>query len=179
MSRGLPHRVVSLMGTWQYAYDAAGRVTAITYPDGEIITQTYNARGLLAQVANPSDTPDTGPRVSYLAAAAYNALGRPTSLTYGNGTTTAYTYHSLSQRLTGNPGRRRADTHLWLRLRGQRHHHHRQSATPPVCFTYDPLDRLTGYTTAGGQYSAAYTYDAIGNLLTKSEGGVGYTSATR
>ena len=40
---------------------ALGLETAITYPDGEIITQTYNARGLLAQVANPSDTPDTGP----------------------------------------------------------------------------------------------------------------------
>ena len=41
-------------------------------------------------------------------------------------------------------------------------------------FTYDPLDRLTG---AGGEYSASYTYDAIGNLLTKSEGGVGHTLA--
>ena len=29
--------------------------------DGEIITQTYNARGLLAQVANPTDTPDPVP----------------------------------------------------------------------------------------------------------------------
>ena len=40
--------------------------------------------------------------MSYLAAAAYNALGRPTSLTYGNGTTTAYTYHAQSQRLAGS-----------------------------------------------------------------------------
>ena len=141
-------------------------MTAITYPDGEIITQTYNARGLLAQVANPSDTPDTGPRVSYLAAAAYSALGQPTSLTYGNGTTTAYTYHSLSQRLTSIEAAGALTlTYAYDAMGNITAITDSQQAT---AFTYDPLDRLTG---AGGEYSASYTYDAIGNLLTKSEGG--------
>lgn len=39
-------------------------------------------------------------------------------------------------------------------------------------FTYDALDRLISATQkfSQGGYTAAYTYDVLGNLLTKTEG---------
>ena len=39
-------------------------------------------------------------------------------------------------------------------------------------FTYDPLDRLK---TASGEYSAAYDYDQIGNITSKTEGGASHS----
>jgi YD repeat-containing protein len=38
-----------------YAYDALDRTTVITYPDGEVVTQTYDNRGLPLALIGDSD----------------------------------------------------------------------------------------------------------------------------
>jgi len=34
-----------------YAYDAGGRLAATTYPEGNVVTQTYTPRGQIADIA--------------------------------------------------------------------------------------------------------------------------------
>ena len=47
-----------LADTTSYTYDAAGRLTQVTYPNGKTITYTYDAAGnlLSRQVSSPSSS---------------------------------------------------------------------------------------------------------------------------
>jgi len=57
-----------------YTYDAAGRLTGVTYPSGKVLTYTYDASGNVTQrsVMDPSSTP--APTIT--AEAIVNAAGR-------------------------------------------------------------------------------------------------------
>jgi RHS repeat-associated protein len=76
-----------------YAYDPLDRVTAITYPTGEVVTQTYNAQGLLESLRSQTNNQ------WYVTNLDYNANGSLAKLQLGNGTRTLYGYNGL----IGNP----------------------------------------------------------------------------
>ena len=79
----------SVLGAVSYQYDAAGRRTQLTYPDGFYVTYGYdNTSALTGVYENGSGT---------LATLAYDNLGRRTSLTRGNGVVTSYTFDALSR----------------------------------------------------------------------------------
>ena len=58
------------------AYDTAGRVSQLTYPDGSVVARTYDSRNLLSTIALGGSNIDSR---------SYDAGGRLTSETLGNG----------------------------------------------------------------------------------------------
>jgi RHS repeat-associated protein len=166
--------------TTQFAYDGADRVTSITYPTGETVTQEYNGRGLPYSLS--------GSVVGDLVTSTlYNYLGQINEIHLGNGLGTTYGYWDVGtiyDTTGGYYGK------LWRVQTAQAPWHdtvvqdekytwdaagnmtQREDllAEETETFTYDFLDRLTS---ASGPYSESYTYDEIGNITSKN--GVAYT----
>ncbi|MEJ5310984.1 MAG: carbohydrate binding domain-containing protein, partial [Anaerolineae bacterium] len=76
--------------TTQYTYDSMDRVVTMTYPDGEVVRNTYNAAGQPATLRS-----DTYGNYNYVSSASYNALGQITEMSMGNGTLTRWGYRGL------------------------------------------------------------------------------------
>jgi YD repeat-containing protein len=154
----------------RYAYDAMDRVTALTYPGGEVVSYTYNPQALLKTVG------------SYVTNLTYNARGQTTRIDFGNNVNTQYTYWGDT---AGEPASFRLKALLTLNgaqsLQNLSYRYDNIGNVLAVTdtgqttnFVYDPLDRLTG---ASGAYSASFDYNAIGNLTRKTEGGITYNLA--
>ncbi len=155
-------------------YDAADRVRTLTYPDNEVVSNSYSdPRGLLNSVAGTN---------TYVSGSSYNALGQILSQAYGNGRTTTYTYRSDNYRLQ----RLQVNSAYWWTSNLDLQYTYDSVGNVLTIFdsyqyqqqnfTYDALNRLTrGYTTlyGSGPYDESYTYNAIGNLSNKA--GLGYT----
>jgi RHS repeat-associated protein len=70
--------------TSSLGYDLLDRPTTLTYPGGEMVTTTYDERGLPDSLASSA---------TYVEQATYNFAGQLKSLALGNGLTTWYGYH--------------------------------------------------------------------------------------
>jgi len=77
--------------TLTYGYDAAGNLASLTWPDGLVVNYASNAMNLVQTVIESG--------VTTLASFGYDNLGRPTSLSRGNGTSTGYGFDT-ADRLT-------------------------------------------------------------------------------
>ncbi|ALN90038.1 RHS repeat-associated core domain protein [Lysobacter gummosus] len=75
--------------TLRYAYNNAGRLQAVTYPDGAVADYTRDASGRIAQV---HVTPAGGVRTPLLTGATYQPFGPVAGWTYGNGRTLSRSY---------------------------------------------------------------------------------------
>jgi RHS repeat-associated protein len=75
--------------TLSYQYDAAGRRTRISWPDGLYINYNYDLSSEMTTVVESGSTT--------LATYGYDDLGRRTSLTRGNGTASYYSYDGASR----------------------------------------------------------------------------------
>lgn len=74
----------------QWTYDSHNRVQQIVYPDGEIVDYNYNFGGTLNSITRSIiGVVSNDPIVSSIT---YNDLGERAEITYGNGTSTSYTY---------------------------------------------------------------------------------------
>ncbi len=146
----------------KYAYDAADRLTTLTYPDGYIVKYAYD------QASNVTSVTDGGGH-TVASNFAYTASGRLLGLTYGNGTHSSYTYDVLDRMTnlqTAGP------TNAGLQNLTYAYDADSNVATiqDPVNgfnqqFGYDPMNRLIS--AVGGYGTENYTYDGVGNLLTK------------
>ncbi|MCL6511722.1 MAG: DUF6443 domain-containing protein [Anaerolineae bacterium] len=170
----------------RYAYDSADRVTQITYPDGEVVTLSYDDAMRPRALTGWS---------TYVSNATYNALGLLTRMDHGNGARTQlYHYGSnLEYTAAGNTsyGRLRRlcvatgsgncddessaagallkllyayDAVGNIRFSGDR------TTGERLAFSYDELDRLTGVAPQAGWpgYTESYSYDQIGRMTFKS-----------
>ena len=82
---GETRTVDSVPYTTTIAYDGASRITSVTYPTGEVATQSYNGRGLPYSLGSSvSGTIVTGMQ--------YNSLGLPVQIDLGNSTRTTWGY---------------------------------------------------------------------------------------
>ncbi|MFQ5857788.1 MAG: RHS repeat domain-containing protein [Anaerolineae bacterium] len=150
------NRLISLaspQGTSTFAYDALSRRTALSLPNGATATYTYDAASqLLSLVHQLSGSPIAS--FSYT----YDQVGNRTSLTDLDGAHN-FVYDTLSRLNQAT---------------------HPQPANPAETFTYDPVGNRTSSQLATGQIHDAanrltedsnftYTYDANGNLTTKTD----------
>jgi len=148
-------------------YDALGRVTAATFPDGDRVEYTYNNRSLLESI------PGIVSAIDYLPS------GQPGAYSYANGLTTTYSYDPRN-RLTHLVTDRTAPTgspiqDLTYTFDGVSNITQIADARilPPDSprnasqnFQYDDLYRLTR--AEGPGYGAiTFQYDRIGNLTSK------------
>ena len=125
-------------------------------------TVTYTYTGPQLQSVQEGST-------TYARYSGFNALGQPSTLTLGNGTTTSYTYDSRNYRLKTL---RTVKSSTVLQNLGYTFDTagNVTSLTDPrhgtQTFAYDDLNRLTQAT--GGYNNIAYTYNQIGNRVSHS-----------
>lgn len=165
----------SPQGTLAYTYDATGNLASVTSPhtNGLAVRYSYDALNRLSSVtdnvAGSGNRPALGTTIYN-----YNAVGSLTGYVYPNGVRTAYIYNSLN-RLTSiiisRTGTLAGFTYT-VDASG-----HRLSATETggrqVSYTYDNLNRLASESISNDAVAASngtisYTYDAVGNRLSRS-----------
>jgi len=138
--------------TIRYTNDALGRVTEKRYPDGSIVTFTYDARGNLVQYTDTTGTTtqefDTGDRL--------------TRITYPGERWLAYTYDSAGRRATMEDqlGHR---TQYHYDDAGRLESLTDEAGEEIVHYTYDAVGRMVLKTLGNGIYTT-YAYDAAGQL---------------
>lgn len=168
-------------------YNLLGNMTSLTYPDYATTTYSYNPAGLLETVNfQATSSPSATPIITNLD---YTPLGQVGTTTYGNGVTTTNTYNQnllyrLQNKLTKNSANLKLQDNTYTydavgnitALADASEITSAKSAS----YTYDDLNRLTNATVyitgTTTPYNHSYTYNEIGNILTKTGAG-SYTYA--
>ena len=149
--------------TTAYAYDAQGRLTSITYPGGRQLTYSLDPLGRVQGIT----TTQYGMTQSVVSSVAYHPFGPARSFTFGNGQTytrgfdhdgriASYTLATQTFAV-GYDVASRIQTIAENGVPGNTN-----------TYGYDALDRLTS--AVGPSVNQGFTYDAVGNRLTKSFG---------
>jgi RHS repeat-associated protein len=137
-----------------YAYDAAGRLAAMTYPSGRVINYAYDSAGRVTALAVDGQP--------LLAGISWQPFGGATGWTQGNGRAVGRSF-DRDGRLTAQSfdgGTRRYDYDPKGRIRlidepwGSR------------TFSYDAADRITAEVTWSGAWT--YAWDGNGNRLSQT-----------
>ncbi|HEX3130666.1 MAG TPA: SpvB/TcaC N-terminal domain-containing protein, partial [Thermoanaerobaculia bacterium] len=81
--------------TTTYQFDGFGRLLAVGYPDGEVVTYGFDAEGRVKSAAGVS----RGVRTDYLTHLGYDEHGDKVRALQGNGVETRWTYDPLSRHL--------------------------------------------------------------------------------
>ncbi|MDR1077971.1 MAG: hypothetical protein LBL55_04825, partial [Propionibacteriaceae bacterium] len=146
--------------TLVYNYDPAGNRTSLTLPGGEKIVYSLDAAGQTTAIDSPLG------HVSVV----LDALGRPTVVTRGDGSTVATTYTPAGQiaslTTTGAKQKQLASfvyTYNDAGLVATRTSQLDKDKSVTATYAYDPLDRLIA--DEGGALPSTYAYDAVGNRL--------------
>ena len=148
-----------------YAYDEADLVTSITYPSGRTVDYTRNVLGQVASV----DTTYAASTTTVADDIEYEPLGPLKGLTFGNSLVLARTFDQ-QYRLTDQTTGAVQDLAFTLDDAGNI-----DAITNGVSsglsqgFAQDALHRVT--TDAGSYGTKGYTYDGVGNRLTRTLGG--------
>lgn len=145
-------------GTVGYQYDAASRMTRITWPDAFYATYDYDLTGAVTAVRENGATSGVGVLATY----GYDNLGQLTGITRGNGASSTYGYDAFARltSLAQNPTGTADDVTLG--------------------FSYNPAGQIIGRTVSDADYvyapvtgSTAYELNRL-NQVTE----IGSTSVT-
>ncbi|MHB8861524.1 MAG: putative Ig domain-containing protein [Pirellulaceae bacterium] len=195
-SDGLVSTVSDAHGSRRYDYDPVmRRVVRVTEPDGAQVSYAYDAAG------NRTSLTATVAGVSLMTTYTFDALHRLETVTDSDLGVTRYTYDAASNLTRSEFPNGTVETRsyddlnrlLFLESRGPSGviTSHRYTLTPigqrasiveqggrRVDYTYDVLNRLTREAIADavfGDRTFDYTYDAVGNRLTRSDSASGLT----
>jgi YD repeat-containing protein len=149
-----------------YAYDAADRIAAITYPSGAIASYSRDAMGRVTALA--VKPPGMSP-LAVTSQIAYQPFGPVGGLVYGNGIAESRAF-DLDYRVTGITANGSVAQHLIgygydaadnvLAIS--------DNLTGNQSFAYDALNRLTGMSGFYGNLQLGF--DAVGNALSVTSG---------
>ncbi len=172
--------VTDSTGETTYTYDDLNRITKVTFPDADEFDYTYDANGNRTQIAYPDTkhvdyTYDAANQLSTVTdwlsnvtTYAYDDAGRLTSTTYPTTVVATYTYDDADRLLsvTNKRGGVTISSHTYtLDDVGNRTQVVDNQGT--TTYAYDDLYRLTSVTYPGPT-TDTYTYDPLGNRLTKN-----------
>lgn len=191
-----PMNAVPNWQTTQFTYDQADRLSTTTYPDGELVTHSYNNAGQTTQTASSREVGNGANPNNYVTNTAYNALGKVSQITYGNSSRDQYQYHGVdvfgAQWMSdgGSPFGYLVRKTVWSasniasldtqygydlagNIRGRFISNNAGASWDGTQFSYDHLDRLISANSWSGYAgeTGSFGYDKIGNLTTKT--GVG------
>ena len=154
-------------------YDSNSRLSSVTYPSGFTANYGYTSLGYPSNVMSPIYF--DSPIQVYWQANARDAELRPTSQTAGNGVVTTQSFDPLTDRLTsilagaGNAVESFSYTYDAL---GNVLTRADANESLSETFTYDNLNRLLSATVSTNiAPPKAFSYDAVGNLKSKSDVG--------
>ncbi len=151
---------------FEYEYNDTDEVVAIRYPDGEVVTTTYDQAGRPTVLQNEQGD-------SYVSAVWYDVFGRATSVWHGNGTRDDRSYFDEANRHRLSTVATSVGTHPELTLfyqyteRGQIAQILDFDTSPrsnSAAYEYDALGRLTRIDHHLGPYDRTFQYDAWGNM---------------
>jgi YD repeat-containing protein len=153
----------------QYAFDAAGRLSSMTYPSGRRIAYSFDAAG---RVAGITTSLPGGAAQTVVANVAYHPFGGVKSFTYGNGQTYTRTI-DLDGRIAGFTLDKQNvsvgfDAASRITSIGQ-------GAGLGNTYGYDALDRLASAVVPST--SQSFGYDPVGNRTSKTVGAATATYA--
>jgi hypothetical protein len=159
---------------FDFAYHGdTGRLDTLTYPSGLLVRQGYGTTGYLVSVTQVG-----GAATVYWAADSRNAAGQVTGATFGNGIVRALGYEPQTGRVATindqDTGVARVALAMSYDLVGNLTARGETVLDRQEDFTYDRLNRLTGTELSDtvAQLTLAsltYSYDALGNIVTKSD----------
>ncbi|MDY6954783.1 MAG: RHS repeat-associated core domain-containing protein, partial [Thermodesulfobacteriota bacterium] len=133
----------------------------------EVYYAYYPGTGLLSTVTD-SDERELAEYTSY------EPTGKMGQVDYGNNTTTVHTYDPYSTKLTGivtsNGSGNLLERYFAYSQAGDIQEIDDQHNSITYTYTYDNLHRLLGETNTGSYDSVSYTYNAIGNITSKTVG---------
>lgn len=156
-----------------YHYDAAGQQTGMNYPSGAKVNYVLDSQGQIAAITYQA--PGVSETQNILTNATYLPFGPVASFTFGNALTNSYTY-DLNYRLTAHQLTDLKNKTLKYSATGNI-----EAITDSIAgansftFGYDKLSRLLSASNgslAGELGNISFTYDGIGNRLTKTNGPV-------
>lgn len=152
-------------------YDLAGNMSALIYPDGTGVAQTFDSAGRLLNVSSTAVTP-----VPYVSSISYLPSGAPQTIRYGNG---------VSENLTQNSRMQPCDHNAFLpTFSGGTMAFDKQyfysSATGSPCAPISTnngniyqINDATNTTQGSGNYSQTFTYDNLNRIQTFLTGSMG------
>jgi len=150
------------------AVDGLGRVLTSTTEDinSNVISKVsakYDLIGRAYQTSNPYQTGSP----SYWTITAFDALGRPTSVTLPDGSATTYApYTAQTVTITDPAGKKRkSQTDAAGRLVAVTEPDSSNALNKVTLYTYNVLDALASATDDAGTQTRAYTYDNLGRLV--------------
>lgn len=154
--------------TTHTTYNTQNKVDVITYPSGLGVKYQYATNGLLKAVKNASTN------ANFWQLTQQDARGNVTKQTLGNGLVTTNTYNAATGYLTGisTPG-----IQNWTyqyNLVGNLTQRKDNAKNLTETFDYDTLDRLVNVR-KNGLVTQQLTYDAAGNILSKTGVGTNFT----
>jgi RHS repeat-associated protein len=180
------HQVGDAVFDERFTTDSFGRLLRVAYPDGEVVTNTFDAAGQLAQV----DGAGSGWSRSYASAMRYDVFGNRTRIQLGNGDTSVLTFDPARVRLTSlvttlASSTKVQDLHYTYDPVGNPTKIDNNLPPTPVnntlpgtasqALSYDGVDRLVHATGSGTQgsnktttYDLTFGYSAADSLLRKT-----------
>jgi RHS repeat-associated protein len=154
-------------------YDLLGDVVSLTYPDGRVVSQSFDTAARLSTVRLESYK-GTPVGFNYLIASNYSAAGAPSSLVFGNGITDSLSYNNrlqLSQVTLANPTKTFWNRQFgWADSSGKNNNGSLTAVTDLLnsqhtqTFTYDQLDRIKSAQQTDNSLNQSFSYDSWGNL---------------
>ena len=144
--------------TTKQTYDGMGRLTRLTYPDGEKVNYSYDAQGRLSSVSN------------YVTAMNWSSTGQLLAMEYANGTVNTFNYNAKrrwlnSAQVQGPSSKLYQASYNYdaaARVTSMASTTH---SLMNVNYSYDALNRLTQ---VSGAQQQQFAYDALGNMTFNS-----------
>lgn len=153
-------------------YNGQGKLGTVTYPSGVGVTYSYNTIGYLTSIS------DTATSAAHWTANAYDAELHLTQQTFGNGVVTNKVFNPNTGRIsTIKAGLNDSVQNLGFTFNTLGNLTQRVDAVTQTTddLSYDGLNRLTQAITSNPSLplnvTKTVTYDAIGNIITKSDVG--------
>jgi RHS repeat-associated protein len=153
--------------TTSYAYDATSNRTGFTDPESGATSYAYDTLNRLQTLTPPAAFAATG-NFGFT----YDVLSRRTQMTRPNGLKSVYAYDNLSrlQSVLHQSGSTTLDGAAYtVDNAGNRTSRTPQPSGTPSNYAYDAIYELTGVT-QGSTTTESYTYDPVGNRLTSLAG---------
>jgi len=171
--------------TTEWQYDTWNRLTSMTYADGEKVSYTYNAGGLLHSMSGEKG----GSVYPYVKQLGYDKFEQRVFLHYGNGTKTTYSYEDERRRLkhmSASTSAKRSfmdneyaydkvNNILSLKNTAPVPSSNLMGGSSEYTYEYDDLYRLTeakGHYTGPNEqhrYTLQMRYNSVGSILEKTQ----------